>query len=623
MKKIFALMLLFPVSVYSQSWLGPEEMAFVDDTTLAILEKDAKKVDFFSLEQKKRVGEVRLDQTPSRMIRVGDDLFVSCGELNGEVVKIAIPERKIVRRWTGIHTPSGLAYSGKWNRLFVGRRFHNDILVLDGNREGAWEDARIQIVPAVREPTAMVLLPDETKLYVANLLPMVASDDSTISGCVTIVDVETLKASHQQLPDGVNNLRDITCSPDGRYVFVVHTHGNHRTITSQLFGGWTNRNGMTILDREAPDSACVYLVDDFQNGLPNPWEVRISPDGKLLALTIGGSRETVFLAMDELIAKMHRDMNGVSRNYSFFFGVGSLSQTMTRVRMEAIQGVHALAMNDRYTVSAGYFTDNLAVFRRHYEPKNECYSEYSKRSYQRAGVFTETTPEILPLGPAPQWTAERRGEVYFHDGDLSVESWHSCVTCHPDARVDGMNWDLLNDGVQNHKNTKSMLYCYETPPCMITGVRENAEVATRAGFIHIHFLPMDEARYQDVDAYLKSLRPVPGIRRRADGSLTESARRGKRLFYGNRTGCSSCHSGEYFTDLKLHDVGYHNESDIHDAFDTPTLIELFRTMPYMHDGHYLTLEDLLFTGRHGDVSGRLDKLSPQEKEDLVEYLLSL
>ncbi|MHC4147198.1 MAG: cell surface protein, partial [Planctomycetota bacterium] len=82
-------------------------------------------------------------------------------------------------------------------------------------------------------------------------------------------------------------------------------------------------------------------------------------------------------------------------------------------------------------------------------------------------------------------TAERRGEMLFNDALLCFQSWQSCASCHPsDARVDALNWDLLNDGLGNPKNTKSLLLSHETPPAMITGIRENAEIAVRAGFRH-------------------------------------------------------------------------------------------------------------------------------------------
>jgi hypothetical protein len=60
-----------------------------------------------------------------------------------------------------------------------------------------------------------------------------------------------------------------------------------------------------------------------------------------------------------------------------------------------------------------------------------------------------------------------------------------------------------------------------------------------------------------------------------------------------------------------------------DKFDTPTLKELWRSAPYLHDGSAATIRDVLTTrnpeGLHGDVSG----LSEMEIDDLCEYILSL
>ncbi|MDO4571062.1 MAG: hypothetical protein Q4D38_11800 [Planctomycetia bacterium] len=609
-------------------YLGPEELLFLGEDTIAILQRDAQRLDLFSLATQKMSRTLALPQMPNRFILKEEKLFISCGDFEGCVVEVSVESWQITRRWLGIHSPWGVAFSEKEQKLYVSRRFHSDILILDASKEtGAegifFEECLLKTLPAVREPIAMIMTPDETEIYVANLIPLDRSNGPTVASSITILDVQKETTRQLHLTDGVNNLRDITITPDGRYVLGVHTHGNHRTITSQLFGGWTNRNGLVIIDRVEKNGVCVYLLDDLQMGLPNPWSVRVSPDGKLVAITIGGSREVVFLAVEELVQKMRRDMNWVNPGYSFFFGVGSLTQVMSRVRVPELQAAHGLAMSDKYTVVSGYFSDNLAIIPRCDKPERMQFSPMSGRKYNQAPAYTELDAVVMRVGPEPILNPIRRGEIYFYDGELSVEHWHSCVTCHPDARVDGMNWDLLNDGAQNHKNTKSMLYAHATPPCMITGVRPSGEIATRAGYIHIHFLPMDEARYCDVDAYLKALRPIPGIRLQRDGTLSESARRGKRLFFSARTGCYTCHHGEYYTDMKLHDVASTNEFDMHDEFDTPTLIETYRTAPYLHDGRYLTLEELLYEGYHGDPQRRLDKLNAEEKADLVEYLLSL
>ena len=59
------------------------------------------------------------------------------------------------------------------------------------------------------------------------------------------------------------------------------------------------------------------------------------------------------------------------------------------------------------------------------------------------------------------------------------------------------------------------------------------------------------------------------------------------------------------------------------AIDTPTLLGVWQSAPYLHDGSAVTLRDVLTTrnpeGRHGDTS----RLSESELDELVAYLLEL
>jgi len=184
-----------------------------------------------------------------------------------------------------------------------------------------------------------------------------------------------------------------------------------------------------------------------------------------------------------------------------------------------------------------------------------------------------------------------------------------------------LNWDLLNDGQDNHKNTKSMLFAHETPPSMAHGVRPDAETAVRKGFETILMLPASEDEAEAVDVYLKSLQPEPSPKL-VGGRLSESAKRGKKIFDSSRSGCSVCHPGPYFTDMLKHDVGTRSPVDTSQFFDTPTLKEVWRTAPYLHDGRYTTIQQLLIEGKHADAD-RIGQLTEEEIDDLTEYVLSL
>ena len=126
-------------------------------------------------------------------------------------------------------------------------------------------------------------------------------------------------------------------------------------------------------------------------------------------------------------------------------------------------------------------------------------------------------------------------------------------------------------------------------------------------------------------------------------ALNDAAKRGLELFRG-KARCTRCHSGFNFTDEKFHNIGIgwdtntvdlgrymetKNPEDI-GAFKTPTLREIARTAPYMHDGRFKTLEEVVnFYNQGGVKNPHLDntliplELTEQEKQDLVGLLKSL
>jgi cytochrome c peroxidase len=129
--------------------------------------------------------------------------------------------------------------------------------------------------------------------------------------------------------------------------------------------------------------------------------------------------------------------------------------------------------------------------------------------------------------------------------------------------------------------------------------------------------PEEEA--SALDEYLKSLKPTPSPHL-VDGKLSESARRGRTVF--RKAGCFSCHTGPMLTDLQKYDVGIGEGRDAGRLFDTPSLVELWRTAPYLYDGRAATVKDVVTTHNSQDKHGRTSDLSEDEIEDLVEFVLS-
>jgi cytochrome c peroxidase len=120
----------------------------------------------------------------------------------------------------------------------------------------------------------------------------------------------------------------------------------------------------------------------------------------------------------------------------------------------------------------------------------------------------------------------------------------------------------------------------------------------------------------------------------AKQGLTEAAARGRELFYSETTQCATCHSGPVYSDsqpraaseFRLHDVGTGADDPtelIGPTFDTPTLLGLYRSGPYLHHGKAATLRDVLTTLNPDDKHGRTSQLSSGDLDDLVEFLKSL
>jgi cytochrome c peroxidase len=160
---------------------------------------------------------------------------------------------------------------------------------------------------------------------------------------------------------------------------------------------------------------------------------------------------------------------------------------------------------------------------------------------------------------------------------------------------------------------------------MSTGVRDSAEMAVRAGIRHIQFMVRPEEDTVAIDQYLKALEPVPSPYLARDWLSkkprpSKAARRGKKVF--EKAGCMSCHSGPLGTDLQKYNVGTGKGREQEQEFDTPTLVEVWRTAPYLHDGRAVTIEDMLVEHNMDDKHGRTSGLTEKQIADLAEFVLS-
>ncbi|MFQ5663795.1 MAG: cytochrome-c peroxidase [Terriglobia bacterium] len=166
------------------------------------------------------------------------------------------------------------------------------------------------------------------------------------------------------------------------------------------------------------------------------------------------------------------------------------------------------------------------------------------------------------------------------------------------------------------------------------GPEVNAENLARALASYVRTILSGDA---PIDRYMDGEREA----------LSELAREGLRLFRG-KGNCTACHLGPTFSDEQFHNTGIAwrdgpegsgldpgrfavtGKEEDRGAFKTPTLREIARTGPYMHDGSLASLEEVIeFYDRGGNPNPYFDpelrplRLRREEKQALLAFLRAL
>jgi cytochrome c peroxidase len=301
-----------------------------------------------------------------------------------------------------------------------------------------------------------------------------------------------------------------------------------------------------------------------------------------------------------------------------------------------------------------------------------CASGEEPRSYARP---------LAPPAPADNAPSVERvdlGRMLFFDPRLSGSGWISCATCHNPALAwaDGLP-TALGDGMKKLKrHTPTILNAAYNKLQMWDGRFASLEEQALGPIGSRDEMNMDMPvlvnRLKGIEGYMPLFErayPGEGVNektiakaiatfertlvtsdsdfdrwQRGDAAaLSASARRGFALFE-TKANCVACHQGHNFTDDGFHNIGARRADGFDDpgrfakvpvkvmqgAHKTPSLRDVALTAPYMHNGSYGTLKEVVeLYSRGGDETGNLDPnikplhLSAREVDDLVEFLKAL
>ncbi len=471
-------------------------------------------------------------------------------------------------------------------KVYVMNQFANTVAEVDPAGGVVLRTAQV-----LREPKGAVVSKDGKYLFVANFLPQQRADLDYVAADVSVIDLGTFKKIKDiQLANGSNALRGIALSPDGKYVLVSHNMGRFTVPTSQLQQGWMNTSALSVVDAGKLTFEGGIVLDEPERGAAGIWDIKSV--GDKIYVTHSGTHDLSVIDYPAMKAKLTAytgTKEQLSYDLRFLYGIRE------RIKL-AGNGPRKMAVSQdgsRIYIPT-YFSDTLNIF----------------------DAAAGKTGGIAAMVENRRESDAQAGERIFNDAAYCFQNWQSCNGCHPgEARSDGMNWDLMNDGIGNSKNCKSLLYSHVTAPSMISGIRADAETAVRKGFTHIQFHDIPEEMAEKVDTYLKGLKAVPSPYL-VDGQLSEKAKEGRRIF--EKLKCGECHNGEYYTDLQMHRIG--EDIEFEKGWDTPALREVWRTAPYLFDGRAATMKEVFEVHRHG-IEGK--KVSAKDIDALVEYVNSL
>jgi len=264
--------------------------------------------------------------------------------------------------------------------------------------------------------------------------------------------------------------------------------------------------------------------------------------------------------------------------------------------------------------------------------------------------FYMPVPEANPLTPAKI----ALGRKLFSDKQLSRDGSLSCSGCHDPmlAFSDGRKVARGIDGQEGTRNAPAIINRGYGRTFFWDGRAKSLEQQALEPILNPKELAMTEALVESrtglkiaevaaaLASYVRTIRsgdsPFDRYAAGNQNALNDVEKAGLAVFRG-KARCTTCHAGPNFTDENFHNTGIAwRDGSLADQgagegkFKVPTLRDVARTAPYMHDGSLKTLEDVVdYYDRGGNANPNLDEdlrplhLTAEEKRDLLAFLRSL
>jgi YVTN family beta-propeller protein len=572
-----------------------------DGERLLVANRDNGTVSVVDAVNRKVLREIAVGDEPESVTWIGDGPLAAATVYREDLVVIFdAAEGKVLHKLPVADEPYGLVATRDGSRLYVTHEYPGLVSEIDPKGPKV-----LRAMKAGAMVRGLALSPDEKRLYVTEFY----------TGVLNAIDLKTGEVVDSWKGHAADNLcRNVVVHPKRPKAYLPHIRSKIEVID----GRGSIFPQLSVCDLVPPDGAgkrrTSFAMDTY-NGVyvvTNPWEAAVSPDGKRLYTIYAGTNDmNVSDVIDDDYKEIERVGNAVR-----------LGQNPRAIRVSP----------DGKTV---YVLNAL---------------DFEVSVHDAANMKVQARIKVCEPPKTAEWL---RGKILFNTAlpPMTSRRWISCTSCHPDGHSDGRVWH----NPEGLRKTTALFGLAHTHPLHWSADRDEVQdfeytirgrLMQGAGLLHGEMKPKKDfqpveleenlaGRSPDLDAlavYCNSFdfRLSPHVP--APGKLSPAAERGKALFFSDTVGCGKCHGGPYYTDsslkkpFHLHDVGTGGDDPTEKMgpkYDTPTLLGVYRTAPYLHHGKAATLRDVLTTCNKDDKHGATSQLKPAEIDDLVDFLKSL
>lgn len=574
------------------SWAGSSNSLMdisADGKLLACSNRDNGSVSIVDLATQKTVREIPVGKHPEGVSFLGSTHKLAVAVHDEDVVLfLNADEGQELGRTTVFDEPYGIVSTRDGSRVYVTLSYPGQLIEIDTTTHQTlrqWEAGKFA--------KGLAIAPDESRLYVSEYY----------TGVIRSFDRATGKAVEEWVGSPQDNLaRQLVVHPTRPKVYLPHQRSKNTIAHGS--GSIFPYVSIADIDSKADTRRKRVQMDSFTSVyvVANPWEVAVSPDGQTLYAIFGGTDDMFVSAI-------------LDDNYR--------------------------EIAHRRTVQVGSNPRAVRV-----SPDGELLFVYNALDFNVVQYSTRDLQPVTTISvcqcPLDEETLLGKKLFYSAKQPMADRRWISCSSCHPDGEQDGRVWQQP----EGLRDTQALFGLAWTHPLHWSADRDEVQ-----DFEHTIRGPLMQGRGLARGAIHESLNsPNQGLSEALDAlavytnshgvtlspyarnGLSDAAQRGKKLFFSEETGCAKCHSGPLYSDSqpgkdrKLHDVGTGHDDPsekMEPRYDTPTLIGVYRTAPYLHHGKAATLEEVLTTRNPKDQHGKTSHLSREQISDLVEFLKAL